>query len=205
MQLQRDHFSPATLSVMDQVAILLHLTEQALALEQTFANNRSIKHAKADTKTVVHFARSVSVDLMEALYHSPQNKLAALASAYKAAGDGVGAAIEAALRLAALEKQVTAGQGNIIAKVVVAGLTQLQGAWLGKDLHITESASGTYLYHLSPANTNATALCGANTMSTGLALHQWGIRGHLNEKWCSQCAAAGAATLSAAGAQLPSA
>jgi hypothetical protein len=66
-------------------------------------------------------------------------------------------------------------------------------------LHITEGVSGTWFYHLSPMTTNATALCGARTMNTSMPLQSWGVRGHLNERWCADCAQKGAATLGAAG------
>jgi hypothetical protein len=67
-------------------------------------------------------------------------------------------------------------------------------------LHVTEGVSGTWFYHLSHTVTNATALCGARTMNTGIPMKSWGVRGHLNERWCATCAEMGATALAAAGA-----
>lgn len=54
-------------------------------------------------------------------------------------------------------------------------------------LHVTEGIAGYWSYHLSRQGTNATALCGARTMSTSIPLSGWGHIGHLNEKWCTEC------------------
>lgn len=54
-------------------------------------------------------------------------------------------------------------------------------------LHITEGVSGRFLYHLSEEGTNSTALCGAQTMYSGIPLSSWGVKGHLNEKFCAEC------------------
>lgn len=72
-------------------------------------------------------------------------------------------------------------------------------------LHITEGMGGVWFYHLSIPETNATALCGAKTMSTSIALASWGVRGHLKEGWCAKCASQGADTLRVAGIEPQSA
>ena len=69
-------------------------------------------------------------------------------------------------------------------------------------LHITEGIGGSWYYHLSVPGTNATALCGAKTMSTALPLSSWGVQGHLSERYCSHCQTQGDAVLRAAGACL---
>jgi hypothetical protein len=71
-----------------------------------------------------------------------------------------------------------------------------------QDIHITEGVRSTWYYHLSEAGTNITSLCGKQTMHTAIPLSAWGVRGHLNERWCPQCAQMGAAALAAAGVQL---
>jgi len=68
--------------------------------------------------------------------------------------------------------------------------------------HITEGVSGTWFYHLSDVSTNASGLCGAKTMNTAIPLKSWGVRGHLNERWCATCAEIGNAALAAAGASI---
>lgn len=69
-------------------------------------------------------------------------------------------------------------------------------------LHITEGIGGVWFYHLSESNTNARALCGANTMSTSIPLTSWGVRGHMKEGWCSDCEMKGFESLHAVGAAL---
>ena len=68
-------------------------------------------------------------------------------------------------------------------------------------LHVTEGVSGVWHYHLSSAGTNATALCGAKTMSTEVPVSAWGARGHLNEKWCATCASQASRALRQAGVE----
>jgi hypothetical protein len=70
------------------------------------------------------------------------------------------------------------------------------------QLHVTEGIGGVWFYHLSLAATNSTALCGAKTMHTSIPLASWGVRGHLNEGWCSKCAIQGDDALRAAGAHI---
>ena len=72
-----------------------------------------------------------------------------------------------------------------------------------KGLHVTEGIGGTWHYHLSLAETNASGLCGAKTMLTSVPMGAWGLRGHLNERYCPDCAVAGVDALRAAGAALP--
>jgi hypothetical protein len=69
-------------------------------------------------------------------------------------------------------------------------------------LHITESVSGVYFYHLAEVSTNAVGLCGARTMNTQIPMASWGARDHLSEKWCSRCASMGADALRRAGVEV---
>lgn len=72
----------------------------------------------------------------------------------------------------------------------------------GTGLHITEGVAGVWFYHLSPAGINSKALCGAQTMLTQLPLSAWGVRGHLNERYCAVCEGAGREDLQSAGARI---
>lgn len=56
-----------------------------------------------------------------------------------------------------------------------------------EDLVVAESVHGTYFYHLARQNATAQSLCGARTMATSMELSQWGGRGHLNERYCTDC------------------
>lgn len=56
------------------------------------------------------------------------------------------------------------------------------------DLIVTEGTAGTYHYHLSHSDKFTRALCGKQTMKTGLAIAQWGTRSkHLGETYCKRC------------------
>lgn len=55
-------------------------------------------------------------------------------------------------------------------------------------VHITESIGGNWFYHVSPQGINGKAVCGARTMHTSVPLNAWGIKTHLNERYCSECA-----------------
>ena len=58
--------------------------------------------------------------------------------------------------------------------------------------HIVEGISGLYHYHVAEEGTNATALCGARTMSTSIKLEDFGVpfgeHFHKRPTWCSRCA-----------------
>lgn len=71
-----------------------------------------------------------------------------------------------------------------------------------EGLHVTEGVSGTWFYHLSAAGTNAKGLCGERTMHTAIPLSSWGMKGHLNERYCAECQLLGKGELLAAGATI---
>jgi hypothetical protein len=58
--------------------------------------------------------------------------------------------------------------------------------------HVVEGVSGVWHYHLAETSTNATALCGARTMSTSIKLSDWGVPfgEHFPKRptWCAVCA-----------------
>jgi hypothetical protein len=201
MELSRAHFSGESLSVMDQVAHLLYLSEQILGLSRTFTNNGDIEEASADAREIVQYARSISVSLTGALFHNTKKRRHGLSTAHNAARSGIAAVIEAAQRLAIMEARDTADQGNIVSYAVLPSLVELQRVWVGLHLHVTEGIGGVWHYHLSEAGTNATSLCGAKTMNTSIPLASWGARGHLKEGWCVKCATLGVHALQSAGIQ----
>ncbi len=54
-----------------------------------------------------------------------------------------------------------------------------------EDLTIRESIHGNFFYHLAK---NGKALCGEGiTLSTSLNIKTWGMKTHLNERYCSKC------------------
>jgi len=53
------------------------------------------------------------------------------------------------------------------------------------DPTLREGVRGTWFYHYSKSGV---ALCGANTMPTGVRSETWGARTHLHERYCSKCA-----------------
>lgn len=53
------------------------------------------------------------------------------------------------------------------------------------ELTIRESIHGNFFYHLA---INNKALCGKKiTMHTNLSIETWGMKTHLNEKYCKEC------------------
>lgn len=58
------------------------------------------------------------------------------------------------------------------------------------QLKIVEGISGTWFYHL--AIDERIALCGeTRVMSTHVPVKIWGLKTHLNERYCSRCALLG--------------
>lgn len=57
------------------------------------------------------------------------------------------------------------------------------------SLRLAEGIHGTWFYHLTDDPRSIRGLCGSQTMYTGVPLRTWGYRGHLNERYCSACAA----------------
>ena len=56
------------------------------------------------------------------------------------------------------------------------------------DLAVVEGVEGYWHYHLTSNGKHTRALCGAQTMVTSVQVSAWGSVGHLNEKWCKECA-----------------
>ena len=56
------------------------------------------------------------------------------------------------------------------------------------DFHIVEGVSGVYFYHLA-RGTALRPLCDPKylVMRTSIPLSGWGVRSHLQEKYCTQC------------------
>lgn len=129
MNLSRENFSNESLKVMDQVAILLYLSEQVLSLNDTFKSNKHIKEATSDAKEILDFARSVSKSLMGALFHSKNNRRTKLIDAYDESILDINSVIEAAKRLQSLEEMDTKGKGSVIAIGVLARLENLKRIW----------------------------------------------------------------------------
>jgi hypothetical protein len=57
------------------------------------------------------------------------------------------------------------------------------------SLKIVEGVESLFVYHLSKTgNTGKTALCGnRHVMHTEVPLSTWGMKTHLDEKYCSVC------------------
>ena len=52
------------------------------------------------------------------------------------------------------------------------------------DEHLVENIAGTWFYHLA---VDGKALCGVSVMPTQISLDAWGVKTHLNERYCSKC------------------
>lgn len=60
----------------------------------------------------------------------------------------------------------------------------------GVQLHVIETVSGNWFYHLTLNEKYPwTTLCGRDSflMFSNARLDQWGHRSHLNEGYCSKC------------------
>lgn len=88
-------------------------------------------------------------------------------------------------------------RNNVVMKVIgnlLAGARQ-------DDLRMVEGVAGYYFYHVSRAGKESRAACGAQTMPTGVPLATWGLKDHLNSRYCGHCAElAGQAGLKLGGA-----
>lgn len=60
---------------------------------------------------------------------------------------------------------------------------------MSEQLEVVESIAGTYSYHLRVPSQTVT-LCGRKRhqfITTEVPLRAWGFRGHLRERYCSEC------------------
>lgn len=128
MQLTRKNFGDETLVVMDQVAQLLYLAEQALELIRTFENNPH-KGAVRTMRVIVEFANKTSSSLMEALFHTENKRSIALIAANEFALSKVQSAISAARKLAIMEQARTEHSGTVISHGVLPILELLHAEW----------------------------------------------------------------------------
>jgi len=55
------------------------------------------------------------------------------------------------------------------------------------EIVITEGIGGTFYYHFSEKKKFIRSLCGKKTMTTALPVSSWGIKTHLNERYCEEC------------------
>lgn len=53
-------------------------------------------------------------------------------------------------------------------------------------IQVTEGINGYYHYHLSEEG-KYTSLCGVQTMRCSLKIDAWGVKTHLNERYCEKC------------------
>lgn len=60
------------------------------------------------------------------------------------------------------------------------------------ERHVVEGVSGLWHYHIAESETNARALCGARTMSSGIRIEDWAkpFGEHFPKRptWCQLCA-----------------
>lgn len=55
-----------------------------------------------------------------------------------------------------------------------------------KALSVSEGIGGTFFYHLS-RDGGIHSICGVPTMPTRVPVSAWGVRTHLNERYCTKC------------------
>lgn len=54
------------------------------------------------------------------------------------------------------------------------------------ELQVAEGIAGLFLYHLRKPGEHR-SLCDVQVMLTHIPLSAWGVRTHINERWCSKC------------------
>lgn len=54
------------------------------------------------------------------------------------------------------------------------------------EVQVCEGIGGNFSYHLRHMGQHE-SLCGQRIMATQIPLKAWGIKTHLNERWCQQC------------------
>jgi hypothetical protein len=55
------------------------------------------------------------------------------------------------------------------------------------EFRIVEGVEGYWHYHWSDHPKGIKSLCGRQTMSCELPERLWGLKGHLNERYCKEC------------------
>jgi hypothetical protein len=64
-------------------------------------------------------------------------------------------------------------------------------------LAVGEEIASNWHYHLQQSGNRVQALCGARIMQTRIPLQAWGVKTHLDEHYCAECAALAARELPA--------
>ena len=129
MHLTRQNFGTETTTVMDQVARLVFVAESVISFGPTIVKSEAFSEAESEAREVVKYAENVSTDLLAALFHSNKNRSTALNVAYKKANAGFEGVFSATMKLVAIERAATDGQGKIIAGGAVAQLQYLKQFW----------------------------------------------------------------------------
>ena len=52
---------------------------------------------------------------------------------------------------------------------------------------VTEGIESMWYYHLSKSDKPCQSLCGKSVMRTSVPFENWGIVGHLKERYCKEC------------------
>lgn len=130
MNLIRGDFEPDTLAVLDQIALLLYITEQLRKTAATFDASPELDrgHAQKDARFILKFTWAISKGLMSALYLNATNRDGRLADTYKEAAEGLEEAIRRATRLS--NQMLSANCGNVIQVAVLGNLNRLKAAWV---------------------------------------------------------------------------
>lgn len=129
MELTREHFRPKSLELMDQVALLIFISEQVLGLARTYKNNGDLGEATPEVIKILEFSKAVSVELIGAVFHTNKNHRIRLRAAYDIARSGIELAIQSAEQLSRMEIKDTDGRGNVMSKAVLPNLIKLQRHW----------------------------------------------------------------------------
>lgn len=130
IELNREHFEPEILEVLDQVARLLYVHREMRMAAKTYQANPELdkKQAAPYAVTVLRFTRTVSLALTSALYQKASKRASALRAAYRKALAEVDEAIAASEEMAA-DVQESIEAASAIAVGIVRNLKYLKQLW----------------------------------------------------------------------------
>jgi hypothetical protein len=129
MNLTREKFTPDSLRIMDQVSHLIFIVENLIQFGKTAAQGDDFDVAEKEAEKVAKYVEGVSTDLLATIFHTKKNRQKLQKKAYRKALDGFGAAHAAAMKLVAIDRAATGGEGKGIGGSVVTRLEYLKQFW----------------------------------------------------------------------------
>lgn len=127
----REQYQEETLSVMDDLAVLIRAAQQLRGRFPEFKKNKDLDHraAKPDVEKIISVARNAARDLQRALFMRQSKRASEIADARRSWLKDVRSAITLAERLARQESEATDSVSNVIELMVVRSLKDMASRW----------------------------------------------------------------------------